>query len=205
MAEQEHDLNLIAALVEGRLEEQERARVMEHLADCRQCRTVFTQLGRAAQDGSLSANDARSNVQALDTAHRVRRPWTATRGWLPIAASLAVAVVAIRLFVGAPEDSGPSSPVTGPITTSGQPTAGEEELLRKRSGGRQVAGKVFRMTEGEWVDQAFDPVAGVPVVTVRGREERLDLLARVPELAPYVELGDRVLVVHAGTVYRFVP
>lgn len=205
MPEYEHDLNLIAALVEGRLDEQERVRLIEHLADCGQCRTVFAQLGRAAHDGSLSASEEGESQRELEAPHRARRDWSATRGWLPIAASLAVAVVAVRLFVGSPEDLGSSAPDSGASASGEAPISGDEELLRKRSGGRQVAGKVFRMTEGEWVDQSFDPAAAHPVVIVRGREERLDLLARVPALTPYAELGDRVLVMHEGTAYRFAP
>jgi hypothetical protein len=68
-----------------------------------------------------------------------------------------------------------------------------------------VAGKTFRMAAGEWVDAAFDPTLGMQTVTIRGSEARSDLLIRIPGLAPFTELGDRVVVVWEGTVYRFEP
>jgi len=42
-------------------------------------------------------------------------------------------------------------------------------------------------------------------VVIRGADERSALLARIPELTPFTELGDRVVVVWDGTVYRFEP
>jgi hypothetical protein len=43
----------------------------------------------------------------------------------------------------------------------------------------------------------------LPVVTVTTDADRQDLLKRVPALAPYAAIADRVTVVHEGTVYRF--
>jgi hypothetical protein len=68
---------------------------------------------------------------------------------------------------------------------------------------RRVAGKTFRFTFGEWIDADFDVSARLPEVTVSSAEERAALLARLPALAPYAALGDRVRVVHDGAVYRF--
>ena len=62
-----------------------------------------------------------------------------------------------------------------------------------------------RMTGGEWLDTSFDLQTALPTVIARGPDERAALLQRVPALAPYAELGDRVTVVWQGTVYRFEP
>jgi len=78
-------------------------------------------------------------------------------------------------------------------------------LLVTRGGGRRVAGKTFRLAAGEWVDASFDPAAGLPISDVNGPDQRSSLLARLPALAPYAALGERVLVVFEGTVYRFRP
>jgi hypothetical protein len=40
---------------------------------------------------------------------------------------------------------------------------------------------------------------------VNGPDQRSSLLSRLPALAPYAALGERVLVVYEGTVYRFRP
>lgn len=160
MRGQEHDLNLIAALVEGRLDERERARLMEHLADCGECRTVFAQLGRAANDGSLSGTGEDAARRNADAPPPSRRHWTSSKVWFPIAASLAIAAVAIRLVVGPPETGGSSSPASGASTQTEKPISGDEELLLKRSGGRQVAGKVFRMTESACARPRAGPVCG---------------------------------------------
>jgi hypothetical protein len=97
---------------------------------------------------------------------------------------------------------------TQPETPAGGDSAtpvSEDELLRKRGAGRVIAGKTFRIEGGEWVDKDYDPSRALPVVPVRGSAERSALIARVPGLAPFTELGDRVLVVWDGTVYRFEP
>ncbi|MGH7947230.1 MAG: hypothetical protein ACREF9_19820, partial [Opitutaceae bacterium] len=124
--------------------------------------------------------------------------WSNARVWLPVAASVLVGAFAWFQLSAPPGDEQSAAE-----TSSAGPA--EDVLGGKRSGGRRIAGKTFRMTSGEWVDASFDPAAGMPTVAIRGAEERGAMLARIPELAPYTELGDRVLVVWQGTVYRFEP
>ena len=174
-----HDPGMLAALAEGRLEGAERERVVAHVADCVECRRTLAALGSAMADGTLTRT-ARPSAAA-------RTRWTRPQVWLPIAASVLVASFAWFQYVGV------------------QPTVNGEDLLVKRSAGRVVAGKTFRMTGGEWIDTGFDLSTALPTVIVRGREERSALLERTPELAPYAELGDRVTVVWQGTVYRLEP
>ena len=186
MPEHEHDLEQLAALAEGRLDADERAEAVAHLAECRECREVLAGLARARNDGALdvAANGGRSR-------------WRPLRIALPLAAGLAVAAVALRLAVF-PNDAGtrPAPPEGGAV---------DDSVLTKRGGGMRINDKVFRMSEGAWVDDQFDPAGTAPIVEVRGRKAREDLLARIPALGPYLELGDRVVVLHEGTVYRFSP
>lgn len=190
MQEPVHDLESLAALVDGRLDDRERERVVAHLSDCRECRQTLAHLGRAAANGDLSRDMGQSGPG--------RPRWSGARVWLPIAASVLVGAFAWFQLAGPPGDVRPAAEEPGVGLT-------EEALGGKRSGGLRVAGKTFRMASGEWIDASFDPAAGLPIVVIRGSEERADLLERLPELAPYTELGDRVLVVWQGTAYRFEP
>jgi hypothetical protein len=79
----------------------------------------------------------------------------------------------------------------------------DERLLVLRGAQRRVAGKRFRLVSGEWIDADFDSAHFLPEVNVSSADERAALLARLPALTPYAALGERVLVVHEGTVYRF--
>jgi hypothetical protein len=182
-----HDLDALAAFAEGRLEGGDRQRVMAHVADCVECRRTLAQLGRALTDGTLQPGSDHPASHGQ---------WARARVWLPIAASVLVGVFAWFLLTTQPE-----TPAGGDSATP----VSEDELLRKRGAGRVIAGKTFRIEGGEWVDKDYDPSRALPVVPVRGSAERSALIARVPGLAPFTELGDRVLVVWDGTVYRFEP
>lgn len=179
MHDSQHDLGMLAALAEGRLEGQERERVVAHVADCPECRRTLAALGSAMADGTLSQPTRRSAGSAR---------WTRPQVWLPVAASLLIASFAWFQYANVR-----------------QSTMIDEDLLVKRSAGRSVGGKTFRMTGGEWIDTSFDLSTALPTVIVRGGEERSAVLQRVPDLTPYTELGDRVTVVWNGTVYRFQP
>lgn len=178
-----HDPGLVAALAEGRLEGEERQRVITHLSECSECRRTLAALGRAIEDGTLGE---RPRVAAS------RGPrFTQPRVWLPLAASVLIASFAWFRFAGTPGDEG-----VQPI---------DESVLVTRGAGRVIDGKTFRLIEGQWVDAGFDPAAGLPAVVIQGAEERANLLDGIPALAPYTGLGDRVTVVWQGTVYRFEP
>ena len=188
MTEAEHDHGLLAALVEGRLDATERERVLAHVAQCVDCRRTVAELGRATADGTLT--ESKRSAAATARAHR----------WLPIAASVLVGTFAWFLL----STNMPQPDVTDPSTAT--PRAGnEDELLIRRSAGRTVGDKTFRMEDGVWIDSTYDASLGLPTMMVRGADERSALLARIPQLAPYTELGSRVVVTWQGTVYRFEP
>jgi hypothetical protein len=175
-----HDPGMLAALAEGRLEGTERERVVAHVAACVECRRTLAALGSAMADGTLS--------QTTRPKAAARARWARPHVWLPIAASVLIASFAWFQYAAVR-----------------QPSMNGEDVLVKRSAGRSVAGKTFRMAGGEWIDTSFDLSTALPTVIARGRDERTALLERIPELAPYAGLGDRVTVVWQGTVYRFEP
>ncbi len=198
-AAHEPDLNLLAAHFEGALSSRESADLAAHLAACRACRTTAALMSRAFPRDS------------------VRRPGTPVVGWLALAATLVLAtIVGIRiarepsLRVPAPEPgpvpTAPAENPSPPAAASAAPAAPAVEPRDvKRGGDRRVAGKAFRLVAGEWVDRSFDPTSALPIVEVPDPQSRDAVLAEQPNLAPYVGLGDRVLVVFHGTVYRFGP
>lgn len=68
---------------------------------------------------------------------------------------------------------------------------------------RRVDSKTFHLREGVWTDADYRAESGLPVTTVRfGSDEYFALVQRTPALARYLALGERVVVVLDGRVYR---
>jgi tetratricopeptide (TPR) repeat protein len=84
------DLETIAAYLDGRLSERERARVTEHLASCEECYAVFSE---SAQTPPL---EALSPARGQGWRARLNAP----RVIWPSAAAVLVAAAAVVLFVG---------------------------------------------------------------------------------------------------------
>lgn len=219
MAVDPHDLNLVAAFVEDRLDDRERQQFVGHLAGCAECRATLAAYARAARPAQPA--------EAVATA--ASSSW---RRWMPIAATLALVTVGGLLAVvnrdtGTPPpvvDSNPprpQPPAVEPPGTSPAPTpAGPGRApasapsgpasppatpTLRRGSDRIVGGKTFTLVAGDWIDRSYDRLALLPVVDVRTPSDRDALLARVPALEPFAAIGPRVLVVHEGTVYRFGP
>jgi hypothetical protein len=202
-----HDLNLLAAHLDGRLTERETASVVEHLAGCEPCRGALAAFSRAAVAGA------------------VRPSRSLSAAWLPIAATLALATTAavVSLRVGTPTPTPPaaapvvprSAPSATPAPASGsrpeQPpppaasTAPSERPSPTRAGTRRIGGKTFSLEAGVWIDSAYDPLALLPADDAATPPARAALLARVPALARFAALGENVIVVHGGAVYRLGP
>jgi len=223
-----HELNLLAAHLEDRLDGAETERLTRHLAGCAECRETLAALARAADLLPLPANAAPEAQPGWHVSGVV---------WLPLAATLVVAVATLTRFGWwTPRDEAPPAAIASasptppresaappPPSASQVPASGttrpaapstpaasrsdtapaDERLLVLRGAQRRVAGKTFRLVFGEWVDADLDSAALLPELIVSTPEERSALLARIPALAPYAALGDRVRVVHEGTVYRF--
>jgi Ca-activated chloride channel family protein len=67
----------------------------------------------------------------------------------------------------------------------------------------KVGDKTFYMRDGVWVDSEFKADAKLPETTLEfGGDEYFALIKREPQLARFFALGERVVVVYKGRVYR---
>jgi hypothetical protein len=228
MDESPHDINSLGAHLEDRLEGPQKERLMEHLAGCGECRETLAALARNADLLPRPASTHWARVGDWWPAAKVWLPVAATLAvatvtltrldwWAqPDAGRPAVASPGAGLpgdAMGRPADSGATVPAvpeppqaSSPPAEAGASTGpgpSDERVPVLRGALRRIAGKTFRLVFGEWIDVEFDPAAALPSLDVKTSEERAALLARIPALAPYAALGERVLVVHQGTVYRF--
>ncbi len=202
-----HDPGLLAAYAEGRLDAEEHRVMMIHLASCVECRQALAMLARAS--GVRPQAKTRVGV--------------ATPIWLGLAATVILATLAVRRtdapvptgetgetpasVVGAsPGTVAPAPPAPRPAVTVADPML-DPALLVKRGAlpPRHVGSKTFRLTAGEWVDAGFDSAASLPPTLIEGPAARAAAVQRLPALAPYAALGDRVVVVLDGVAYRFAP
>jgi hypothetical protein len=101
------DLNAIAALADGRLEEPSRAALVGHLADCAECRGLL-----AACVGRVGAANQRAARWRVPGAGALTRP----RVWLPLAATLTIATI-----VGLQVSRRPVAPLSDMPATSVAP------------------------------------------------------------------------------------
>ena len=213
------DLNAIAAFIDNRLDQEERAAVVQHLAACVECRQTLAAFSRGQAAPAITPAGA-------SVARQLRGHWI----WLPVAASLAVATTVgllvlrneqgVDLLIPAPhrpQIDKPLAPPASPTVPPKSETVGEtpktpperprqstDDLTTRRSGVRRLGDKTFSLVAGEWVDSAYDPLGLLPVENVLP-DAREALLDRLPGLKPYAALGPRVVVVYRGVVYRFSP
>jgi Ca-activated chloride channel family protein len=84
----------------------------------------------------------------------------------------------------------------------------QQETLRVESESsasvvRSVGGKTFYLRDGVWTDSEFNTAARkTETALVFGSDEYFALLKREPRLAEFFALGERVVVVYDGRVYR---
>jgi Ca-activated chloride channel family protein len=68
---------------------------------------------------------------------------------------------------------------------------------------KRVGAKTFYLLEGVWTDSEFKEESKLPETAVTfGSDEYFALLKQYPKLANYLSLGERVVVVFEGRVYR---
>jgi Ca-activated chloride channel family protein len=70
---------------------------------------------------------------------------------------------------------------------------------------RQVGDRTFLLTDGVWVDTAFDRTAISAETVTFGGQRYFGLLVAHPEIGRYLALGDRVMVVVDGKAYAIAP
>ncbi|HEX3249821.1 MAG TPA: VIT domain-containing protein [Pyrinomonadaceae bacterium] len=73
----------------------------------------------------------------------------------------------------------------------------------RRDAVQRVEGKTFYLINGVWTDSEFKADARLPETTITfGSNEYFELLKQNPKLGSYFSLGERVVVVLEGRVYR---
>lgn len=97
------DLEELAAFLDGTLPEEDRARVMEHLADCQECYEIFAGAARFQEDSeAVAAEPERDSVVPFPPKRR-----SPVRRWLPLAAAallaVALGVPVYRAFMTPPD------------------------------------------------------------------------------------------------------
>jgi Ca-activated chloride channel homolog len=87
----------------------------------------------------------------------------------------------------------------------------QQELVKlkddtRRDAVQRVGAKTFYLLEGVWTDSEFNEDARLPESAVTfGSDEYFALLKQYPKLANFLSLGERVVVVFEGRVYRITP
>ncbi|HEX8336772.1 MAG TPA: VIT domain-containing protein [Pyrinomonadaceae bacterium] len=120
----------------------------------------------------------------------------------------------------APASGGLSMPAPPPPRESVKAKTGEvavrqskrdraqQEALRDEEGAtssavRKVGDKTFYLRDGVWTDSEFKADAKLPETVMEfGGDEYFALIKREPQLARFFSLGERVVVVYKGRVYR---
>ena len=116
----------------------------------------------------------------------------------------------VRKSVGAAPAAKPAdaTATTGAIAVQESKRAKEqqraEQLKYEESSViRRAGGKTFYLRDDVWTDAEFKADAGLPeTVLTFGSDEYFAVLKQKPALAPYFSLGERVVVVFEGRIYR---
>ncbi len=92
------------------------------------------------------------------------------------------------------------------IANSVEVTAAEDQIFVQNSISNQFVGnKNFYNSDGNWIDTDFKEDAKLPEIKLEfGSNEFFDLLTKEKELAQYFALGEQIVVVWKGKVYRIV-
>jgi Ca-activated chloride channel family protein len=139
-----------------------------------------------ATDGSM-ANVRQDAPMAADMAESGRRKAAAKSGIGAVQLSSQQNSMQMNTRAGASEDKDEK----------------EQIVLRNTVNNQFVANKNFINQNGVWVDSDFSETAHLPEVAVRfGADDYFRLIEREPDLATYLSLGEQVVIVWRGKVYR---
>jgi Ca-activated chloride channel family protein len=84
----------------------------------------------------------------------------------------------------------------------------QQEVMRVEkdmslSASRLAGGKTFYMRDGVWTDSEFKPGLTLPQTVVKfGSDDYFELLKQKPRLAAFFAIGERVVVIFEGRIYR---
>jgi Ca-activated chloride channel family protein len=109
----------------------------------------------------------------------------------------------------APMKAADASAVTGVAAVQQSKRAREQqesvtvETDSRSSAIRSAGGKTFYLRDGIWTDSEFKPSSTLPVTTVKfASEEYFNLLKQKPRLGEFFSLGEKVIVIFEGKVYK---
>jgi Ca-activated chloride channel family protein len=109
----------------------------------------------------------------------------------------------------APAPSASISAVTGADAVRESKRASEQQQLyvlraeKSSSAVKRVAGKTFYLVDGFWTDSELTQDVKLPETTLRfGSDEYFELLKQKPQLGSYFSLGEKVVVIFEGRIYR---
>jgi hypothetical protein len=68
---------------------------------------------------------------------------------------------------------------------------------------RTAGAKTFQLKNGVWIDTEFNEGSNLPAISVKfGSDEYFKLVTDVPRLAEFFSVGEKVIVVFNGKIYR---
>jgi Ca-activated chloride channel homolog len=166
--------------------------------------------------------ELRDEIVDLGTRYGIVTPYTSYLALEPGASAQNVTSIAssrtkgfsnARVGSNAPPPPAPTAAdakaVTGNIAVQQSKRArAQQEVMRvdkdDQSGTIRIAGgKTFYLRDGVWTDADFKAGMTLPQTVVKfGSDEYFALLKQKPRLAAFFSLGERVLVILNGTIYR---
>jgi Ca-activated chloride channel family protein len=164
--------------------------------------------------------ELRDEIVDLGTRYGIVTPYTSYLALEPEAATRNVSSLPVngRFGVGgvgrganapAPPKVADMKATTGAVAVQQSKRAREQQEADRldkdtaSSAIRNAGGKTFYLREGVWTDSEFKAGAKLPETVVKfGTDDYFALLKQEPRLAQFFSLGDRVVVVFEGKVYR---
>ena len=167
--------------------------------------------------------ELRDEIVDLGTRYGIVTPYTSYLALEPNAQPQEVTRISgVANVVGgvrrpSPSSAPPPSPMKAADARATTGVAGVQQSKRAReqqeaerfdrdslsSAVRTVGGKTFYLREGVWTDAEFKPEARLPETAMKfGSDEYFALLKQKPRLADFFALGERIIVVFEGKVYR---
>lgn len=164
--------------------------------------------------------ELRDEIVDLGTRYGIVTPYTSYLALEPEAATRNVSSLPVngRFGVGgtgrganapAPPKVADMKAITGAVAVQQSKRAREQQEVDRldkdtaSSAIRNAGDKTFYLREGVWTDSEFKAGAKLPETVVKfGSDDYFALLKQEPRLAEFFSLGDRVVVVFEGRVYR---
>ncbi len=165
--------------------------------------------------------ELRDEVVDLGTRYGIVTPYTSYLALEPDAARREVTALPRnnRGFLGGRADNSPQRPApkaADATATTGAAAVYQSKRMREQQESvvmldkdsesaaiKNSGGKTFYLRDGVWTDSEFKTGSTLPETTIKfGSDEYFSLLKQKPKLGAFFSLGERVVVVFEGRVYR---